>query len=217
MQKCDGQRPICKKCANSKRECGYERQATFIVGTIDDQGRCSSHPHRSQLLYKKKKPVSEATPPDSGSQSSPTVERRTIGWADSSPQNDTPTQYRSRFLALHEQCLIRERLFETENLDGYSFGTSSLIQKIPELAFYSPSLDCSLLAVLLLSISKENQDQRYLEANRWIYSETLAKLRDTLRDCKSAKTIGSLAASMCLFLCESGVIPDHFLTCEYFF
>ncbi|KAK3942429.1 hypothetical protein QBC46DRAFT_309455 [Diplogelasinospora grovesii] len=45
--KCDNERPFCKKCIDSGRDCaGYERETVFIIGTIEDQGRCSSHPPR---------------------------------------------------------------------------------------------------------------------------------------------------------------------------
>ncbi|KAK4202647.1 hypothetical protein QBC40DRAFT_320950 [Triangularia verruculosa] len=45
--KCDNERPFCRKCLDSGRECaGYERETVFIIGTIEDQGRCSSHPPR---------------------------------------------------------------------------------------------------------------------------------------------------------------------------
>ncbi|KAK3401059.1 hypothetical protein B0T20DRAFT_160108 [Sordaria brevicollis] len=45
--KCDNSRPYCRKCIDSGREClGYERETVFIIGTIEDGGRCSSHPPR---------------------------------------------------------------------------------------------------------------------------------------------------------------------------
>ncbi|WDK16272.1 hypothetical protein CGRA01v4_07555 [Colletotrichum graminicola] len=45
--KCDNERPFCRKCVDSGRECaGYEREMVFITATIDDAGRCSSHPPR---------------------------------------------------------------------------------------------------------------------------------------------------------------------------
>ncbi|AEO57551.1 hypothetical protein MYCTH_2303828 [Thermothelomyces thermophilus ATCC 42464] len=45
--KCDNQRPHCRKCLDGGRICaGYERETVFIIGTLDDRGRCSSHPPR---------------------------------------------------------------------------------------------------------------------------------------------------------------------------
>ncbi|PNH44012.1 hypothetical protein VD0004_g3567 [Verticillium dahliae] len=45
--KCDNQRPKCKRCIDGGRECaGYERERVFIMATVDDAGRCSSHPPR---------------------------------------------------------------------------------------------------------------------------------------------------------------------------
>ncbi|KAK8030646.1 c6 zinc finger domain containing protein [Apiospora arundinis] len=46
--KCDNTRPLCKKCTDHGRVCeGYERETVFIVGTVDDKGRCASHPPRN--------------------------------------------------------------------------------------------------------------------------------------------------------------------------
>lgn len=207
---------MCKKCTNTKRECSYERQATFIIGTMDDQGRCSSHPHRSQLVSKKKQvppppqpPPLEESPPGAplsfGSPSSPSATRRTVSWADSSPQSDVSSQYRMQFLALHEQCLAQEQLCGIENPTGDSFGTASLVQRIPEFAFHSASYDCSLLALSLLSITGKPQDPRLVEARKLISLEAIVKLKIALRDTHGAKTIGSMAAKMCLFLFDSTV------------
>ncbi|KAL2021063.1 hypothetical protein VTK56DRAFT_7718 [Thermocarpiscus australiensis] len=45
--KCDNERPFCRRCVDGGRQCGgYERETVFIIGTIEDQGRCSSHPPR---------------------------------------------------------------------------------------------------------------------------------------------------------------------------
>ncbi|KAK7966533.1 uncharacterized protein PG986_000810, partial [Apiospora aurea] len=45
---CDNTRPFCKKCTDHGRTCeGYERETVFIVGTVDDKGRCASHPPRN--------------------------------------------------------------------------------------------------------------------------------------------------------------------------
>ncbi|KAK3322457.1 hypothetical protein B0H66DRAFT_204818 [Apodospora peruviana] len=46
-KQCDNERPFCRKCIDSGRTCdGYKRETVFIIGTIEDQGRCSSHPPR---------------------------------------------------------------------------------------------------------------------------------------------------------------------------
>jgi hypothetical protein len=36
------ERPICKRCADSNRDCTYERETVFIVASIEDGGRCES-------------------------------------------------------------------------------------------------------------------------------------------------------------------------------
>jgi len=86
--------------------------------------------------------------------------------------------------------------------------------EIPEFAFYSPSLDCSLLAILLLSMPGRVRDPRLEGAMKQITSEALFKLRMALRDCIGAKTAGSLAAKMCLFLFEYRVSIRNFLKGE---
>ncbi|KAK0709087.1 hypothetical protein B0T26DRAFT_678555 [Lasiosphaeria miniovina] len=57
---CDNERPLCKKCRDSGRECSYERETVFIIGTIEDGGRCSSHPPRVVKSSKKGKSSSRA-------------------------------------------------------------------------------------------------------------------------------------------------------------
>ncbi|KAK3901406.1 hypothetical protein C8A05DRAFT_34921, partial [Staphylotrichum tortipilum] len=60
--KCDNQRPHCKRCTDGGRTCaGYERETVFIIGTIQDQGRCSSHPPRPSK--KAKSTAATPTPP----------------------------------------------------------------------------------------------------------------------------------------------------------
>ncbi|KAK4169333.1 hypothetical protein QBC43DRAFT_60518 [Cladorrhinum sp. PSN259] len=62
--KCDNERPFCRKCLDSGRECaGYERETVFIIGTIEDQGRCSSHPPRV-VKSKKGKSSSRSAEPE---------------------------------------------------------------------------------------------------------------------------------------------------------
>ncbi|KAK4460269.1 hypothetical protein QBC42DRAFT_107675 [Cladorrhinum samala] len=62
--KCDNERPFCRKCVDSGRECGgYERETVFIIGTVEDQGRCSSHPPRV-VKSKKGKSSSRSAEPE---------------------------------------------------------------------------------------------------------------------------------------------------------
>lgn len=148
--KCDNQRPVCNKCINTNRECGYVRETVFIVATSNDHGRCRSHPHRSHLpkkKKKKKKTVSGTTPPTSGSRSSPTEARREISrrTEESSPQSVSSSQYRLQFLGIHEQCLIQERRHGIEDEDP--FGTASLVRNLSVFTFHSPEVDCSLLSL----------------------------------------------------------------------
>ncbi|KAL2259324.1 hypothetical protein VTK26DRAFT_7041 [Humicola hyalothermophila] len=58
---CDNARPFCRKCIDTGRECaGYERETVFIIGTIQDQSRCSSHPPRVVKCKKSKLASPEA-------------------------------------------------------------------------------------------------------------------------------------------------------------
>lgn len=60
--KCDNARPFCRKCVDNGRECeGYERQMVFITATLEDGGRCSSHPPR-QVGSSGKKAKSQSPP-----------------------------------------------------------------------------------------------------------------------------------------------------------
>lgn len=53
---CDNQKPECQKCKDSGRQCGgYNRERVWILATTDDQGRCSSHPHRALSASKSTK------------------------------------------------------------------------------------------------------------------------------------------------------------------
>ncbi|KAH8894949.1 hypothetical protein GQ53DRAFT_839333 [Thozetella sp. PMI_491] len=61
--KCDNERPFCRKCVDSGRECaGYERETVFIIGTIEDGGRCSSHPPRVVKSKRTKAQAAAKTP-----------------------------------------------------------------------------------------------------------------------------------------------------------
>ncbi|KAK3356925.1 hypothetical protein B0T25DRAFT_141999 [Lasiosphaeria hispida] len=54
--KCGNERPYCKRCVDSHRECTYERETVFIVASIEDGGRCSSHPPRRTAKKSKAAP-----------------------------------------------------------------------------------------------------------------------------------------------------------------
>ena len=63
---CDNQRPFCRKCTDNGRDCaGYERETVFIIGTVEDQGRCSSHPPRVVKSRKGKSPSPKRGGPSS--------------------------------------------------------------------------------------------------------------------------------------------------------
>lgn len=72
--KCDNERPFCRKCIDSGREClGYKRETVFIVGTIEDGGRCSSHPPR---VIKSKKAKASTSSRSGGEEDRETPQQR---------------------------------------------------------------------------------------------------------------------------------------------
>ncbi|KAK1828480.1 hypothetical protein QBC39DRAFT_374711 [Podospora conica] len=62
--KCGNERPYCKRCVDSSRPCTYERETVFIVASIEDGGRCSSHPPRKTTKKGKSKSPSVRPPPE---------------------------------------------------------------------------------------------------------------------------------------------------------
>ncbi|KAF3770470.1 hypothetical protein M406DRAFT_247049 [Cryphonectria parasitica EP155] len=109
--KCDNQRPLCKKCIDSGRECqGYERETIFIVGTVEDKGRCSSHPPRNSKSQSDTASSSrQASPvPESSSRLSPVKPLRSA-WDDVVPLSKSGKTYQLRIAALYMPALAYGR------------------------------------------------------------------------------------------------------------
>ncbi|OBT53061.1 hypothetical protein VE04_06160, partial [Pseudogymnoascus sp. 24MN13] len=136
--KCDNARPKCQKCVASGRECGgYERQMIFIVGTTNERGRCSSHPHRSiltakQKMEKEKERVRERerelSRPQVDWQSHSEGEHSSTLPPTPTPINGTPTPEISCAF-LHSPSLSLNPSFEAE---GEAFSLPGLTHSLPE-------------------------------------------------------------------------------------
>ncbi|KAK9772655.1 hypothetical protein SCAR479_10706 [Seiridium cardinale] len=91
---CDNTRPFCKKCTDHGRECeGYHTETVFIVGTLEDKGRCASHPPRNlQSSLSSSSSKKKAADVDSFSPSpEPAKSRRRA--ASEGQQNDTNLEF----------------------------------------------------------------------------------------------------------------------------
>ncbi|KAK0646339.1 hypothetical protein B0T16DRAFT_458267 [Cercophora newfieldiana] len=100
---CRGRRVKC----DSSRECTYERETVFIVASIEDGGRCSSHPPRKTA---KKKAASSKSKSKSKSKSNSPVEERlqliaeepfTSAWNDLITVSNFGKQYTLQLAALY--------------------------------------------------------------------------------------------------------------------
>ncbi|KAK1984771.1 hypothetical protein LZ30DRAFT_414169 [Colletotrichum cereale] len=98
--KCDNERPFCRKCVDSGRECaGYEREMVFITATMDDAGRCSSHPPRQVQSSSRRRGRSRTA-----EQETPRlipVEPLTPAWDDLISLYDNGVVYAVQIAALH--------------------------------------------------------------------------------------------------------------------
>ncbi|KAK4230811.1 hypothetical protein QBC38DRAFT_514414 [Podospora fimiseda] len=111
--KCDNERPFCRKCTDSGRECaGYERETVFIIGTIQDQGRCSSHPPRVVKSNKGKSSSRSAEP--EGLELVPTQPLRPA-WDDLISVSSRDRNYQIQIAALHTDLTAVSRTFASDN------------------------------------------------------------------------------------------------------
>ncbi|KAK2045568.1 hypothetical protein LZ31DRAFT_240256 [Colletotrichum somersetense] len=98
--KCDNERPFCRKCVDSGRECaGYEREMVFITATIDDAGRCSSHPPR-QVQSSSRRRVRSRTAEQETPRLVP-IEPLTPAWNDLISLSENGVAHAVQFAALH--------------------------------------------------------------------------------------------------------------------
>ncbi|KFZ01312.1 hypothetical protein V501_10091 [Pseudogymnoascus sp. VKM F-4519 (FW-2642)] len=151
-EQCDNARPKCQKCVASGRECGgYERQMIFIVGTTNERGRCSSHPHRSILTAKQKMEKEkererererELSRPQLDWQSHSEGERSSTLPPTPTPINGTPTPEISCSF-LHSPSLSLNPSFEAE---GEAFSLPGLTHSLPEFSDPDSTREFSLHA-----------------------------------------------------------------------
>ena len=194
LAQCDNERPKCKKCLNAGRECGgYERNRVFIVGTLEEQGRCSSHPHRSLSLQaaRDRRPSQSVKHSGSVSQRAPTL----------SPSDHVPyaPSNQIQFLALHANRLCLESLFQPN--DG-STNLPSLLDYLPDLAKRSPALESALRALCLIHMGVTKKEDHLIKESILPHTQAMARVRLATTNERSATKIETLAASICLYLYE---------------
>ena len=111
-RQCDNNRPVCKKCSQSGREClGYERETVFIIGTLEDGGRCSSHPPR---VVKSKKAKASSSKAEAPPEQLELVTNQPLqpAWDDLISLTTGETTYEVRIAALHTSLQGVRRLHE---------------------------------------------------------------------------------------------------------
>ncbi|KAJ9154743.1 C6 zinc finger domain protein [Pleurostoma richardsiae] len=114
--KCDNERPFCRKCIDSGRECkGYDRETVFIIGTIEDGGRCSSHPPRN-LKGSRRGRASAKNEEETKLELIP-VEPLHPAWDDLVSLSSSGTVYRVQIAALHTslQIVVRNKAADDAN------------------------------------------------------------------------------------------------------
>jgi hypothetical protein len=142
---CDNQRPVCKKCVDTGRECGgYERERVFIVGTADDRGRCSSHPHRSLLTPKARKFRSTELKKERSPSVVQVEHEVDTSWVRIS---DAPLNH-IQCLAVHTKLSNLEPVFQPAR---QSFSMPSLPHYPPDLTQSSPDSEFCLRALCLIN------------------------------------------------------------------
>ncbi|EOO02220.1 putative c6 zinc finger domain-containing protein [Phaeoacremonium minimum UCRPA7] len=118
--KCDNERPFCRKCIDSGRECkGYDRETVFIIGTLEDGGRCSSHPPR--VLKGSKRAKAAAKNEEDEKLDLVPVEPLQPAWDDLVSLSNLGTVYQVQIAALHTslQMIIRDKA-EGENNNKFT-------------------------------------------------------------------------------------------------
>lgn len=117
---CDNERPFCRKCIDSGRECkGYDRETVFIIGTLEDGGRCSSHPPR--VLKGSKRAKAAAKIEEDEKLDLVPVEPLQPAWDDLVSLSHLGTVYQVQIAALHTslQMVIRDKA-EGENNNRFT-------------------------------------------------------------------------------------------------
>ncbi|KFY13912.1 hypothetical protein V492_02976, partial [Pseudogymnoascus sp. VKM F-4246] len=150
--KCDNVRPKCQKCVGSGRECrGYDREMIFIVGTANERGRCSSHPHRSILTAKQKREKEKVKEKEVEREKEfvrPQVDWHSEGERSATlPPTPTPTTATPPpeipCVFLHTPSLSLNPSFESE---GEAFSLPGLTHSLPEFSDPDSTREFSLHA-----------------------------------------------------------------------
>ena len=129
---CDNERPKCRKCIDTGRECaGYTREMVFITGGLEDRGRVSSHPKREAGSSKKKvKTEEEEEGEDERLELRPT-EPLTPAWDDLMSVSTQGVAYVVQIAALH--TILQKVLRGNDEESGIRFNLSFSHFLPPEL------------------------------------------------------------------------------------
>lgn len=211
ISQCDLGRPFCRKCTDNGRECaGYEREKVFIVGTPEQYGRCSSHPHRQRTNGKtaatgkkdqtkttkntKNINVNSKKTAESAKTTTTMIQRTpTIFFMNDVPENE------AQLLSLCKHYLTLDLIY------GDAVGLSSsgsIMEMIPKLMATSPPLRDALRAICLIHLGTTKHDDKLRRESTAIHSQALVQVRDALTDPVVAKASGTFAASIMLLLYE---------------
>jgi hypothetical protein len=191
---CDNERPKCKKCANTGRECeGYERNRVFIVGTPEELGRCSSHPHRSISINAAKK----RRPSRHIKRSKSIFQGAQIG----SPSGHVPDAPLNQIQLVAQYANILSLELLQQSHQGFVV-LPSLLDYLPDLASRSPALESALRALCLIHMGVTKKDKNLVKESILLNTQAMSKVRLATINERTATNIETLAASICLYLYE---------------
>ncbi|KAK3956833.1 hypothetical protein QBC32DRAFT_380931 [Pseudoneurospora amorphoporcata] len=185
--KCDNERPFCRKCIDSGREClGYERETVFIIGTIEDGGRCSSHPPRVIKSKKAKASTSSRSGGEEEQKENPPPQQKQhqkpqqhyteelfpdqplqSAWDDLISLSTTRSgmKYNVQFTALNTQ--LQNVLRYGSDRRGHDatgeFTVKSMAEyKVPNLQLYFSGQDFELKSQCLISLPESQDEDPYM-------------------------------------------------------
>ncbi|KAK3340155.1 hypothetical protein B0H65DRAFT_250828 [Neurospora tetraspora] len=176
--KCDNERPYCRKCIDSGREClGYERETVFIIGTIEDGGRCSSHPPR---VIKSKKAKASTSSRSGGEEERGTPQQKhqkhqhypelfpdqplQSAWDDLiSLSTPSGTKYTLQFTALNTRLQNVLRRSGSRGDATGEFTVNSMAEyEVPNLQLYFSGQDFELKSQCLISLPESQNEDPYM-------------------------------------------------------
>lgn len=122
MLQCDNERPKCRKCLDTGRECaGYTREMVFITSGPELQGRVSSHPRRQPATSSSSKKARTEEEKEEKLELVP-AEPLVPAWDDLMTLSSRGVVYLVQIAALH--TTLQKILRGTDDGDGINFNIS---------------------------------------------------------------------------------------------